>query len=146
MRKIAASMIDKGVILLLCQLQCHCNPIIINFHLLSVTTVVAIFSNVCLWRRSLCLNLAGIDPEKLYRATFICQYGLCCCIVSPSFLFDCFVKIWATCKNFLGEWFTAPLAKNCPYAYAYQKHFHENWTSSNVGILFDCKLKITPYN
>ena len=21
----------------------------------------------------------GIDPEKLYQATFICQYGLCCC-------------------------------------------------------------------
>ena len=21
----------------------------------------------------------GIDPEKLYGATFICQYGLCCC-------------------------------------------------------------------
>ena len=21
----------------------------------------------------------GIDPEKLYRATFICQNGLCCC-------------------------------------------------------------------
>ena len=58
--------------------------------------------------RSLCSNLSGIDPEKLYRATFICQYGLCCCIVWPSFLFDCFVKIWATCKNFLGKWFTAP--------------------------------------
>ena len=69
--------------------------------------------------RSLCSNLAGIDPEKLYRATFICQYGLCCCIVWPSFLFDCFVKIWATRKNFLGKWFTAPpsLAENCPYAY-----------------------------
>ena len=47
---------------------------------LSNTTVVAIFTNVCLWRRSLCSNLAGIDREKLYRAIFICQYGLCCCI------------------------------------------------------------------
>ena len=27
----------------------------------------------------------------------------------PSFLFNCFVKIWATCKNVLGKWFTAPL-------------------------------------
>ena len=35
---------------------------------------------MCLWRRSLCSNLASIDPEKLYRAIFICQYGLCCCI------------------------------------------------------------------
>ena len=76
--------------------------------------MVAIFPNVCLWRRSLCLNLAGIDPEKLYRATFICQYGLCCCIIWPSFLFDRFVKNWATCKNFLGKWFTAPPGKKMP--------------------------------
>ena len=45
--------------------------------------------------------------------------------------FDCFVKIWATCKNCLGKWFTAPppLAKNCPTAYAYvsnQLHFRKN--------------------
>ena len=59
-------------------------------------------------------NFTGIDPEKLYRATFICQYGLCCCIVWPSFLFDCFVKIWATYKNFLGKQFTAPLGKKLP--------------------------------
>ena len=31
--------------------------------------------------------------------------------------FGLFRKIWATCENFLGKWFTAPLAKNCPYAY-----------------------------
>ena len=24
---------------------------------------------LCLWRRSLCSNLGGIGPEKLYRAT-----------------------------------------------------------------------------
>ena len=29
----------------------------------------------------------------------------------------CFIKIWASCDNFLGKWFTAPLEKNCPYAY-----------------------------
>ena len=51
---------------------------------------------------------ANIDPEKLYCGTFVCQYGLCCCIVWPLFLLDYFVKIWATCKNFLGKWFTAP--------------------------------------
>ena len=35
--------------------------------------------------------MGGIDPEKLlrYRATFICQYGRCCCIVWPSFFVDC---------------------------------------------------------
>ena len=31
--------------------------------------MVAIFPKLCLWRRSLCSNLGGIDPEKLYRAT-----------------------------------------------------------------------------
>ena len=58
------------------------------------------------WQFSQCL--LGIDPEKLYRGTFICQNGLSCYIIWASFLFDCFVKIWATCKNFLGKWFTAP--------------------------------------
>ena len=31
--------------------------------------MVAIFPKLCLWRRSLCSHLRGIDPEKLYRAT-----------------------------------------------------------------------------
>ena len=106
--------IGNGVISLLWQLWCHCNPDNDKFSSLFNTTVVAIFPNVCLWQRSLCSNLAGIDPEKLYRGTFMCQYGLCCCIVWPSFLFECFVKIWATCKNFLGKWFTAPPSRKLP--------------------------------
>ena len=28
--------------------------------------------------------------------------------------FDCFVKIWATCKNCLGKWFTAPRSQKLP--------------------------------
>ena len=31
--------------------------------------MVAIFPNLCFWQGSLCSNLGGIDPEKLYRAT-----------------------------------------------------------------------------
>ena len=43
-------------------------------------------------------------------------------VIWPSFLFDSFVKSWATWKIFLGKWFTAPpLAKNFPYAYAYNE-------------------------
>ena len=42
-----------------------------KFSSLSNTTVVTIFLNVCLWRRSLYSNLGSIDPEKLYRATLI---------------------------------------------------------------------------
>ena len=30
---------------------------------------MAIFPKLSLWRSSLCSNLGGIDPEKLYRAT-----------------------------------------------------------------------------
>ena len=43
--------------------------IITKFSSLSDTTLVALFPNLSLWRRSLCSNLGGIDPEKLYRAT-----------------------------------------------------------------------------
>ena len=43
--------------------------IITKFLSLSDTTLVAVCPNLCLWRRSLCSNLGGIDPEKLYRAT-----------------------------------------------------------------------------
>ena len=81
--------------------------IMTNFHL--NTTVVAIFPNVCLWRRSLCSNLAGIDPEKLYRGTFMYQYGLCCCIVWPSFK-----NLGNLQKFYLGKWFTAPPGRKLP--------------------------------
>ena len=68
-RYIAASKIGNSVISLLWQLRCRCNPDHNKFSSLSNTTVVAIFPNLCLWRRSLCSKLGGIDPEKLYRAT-----------------------------------------------------------------------------
>ena len=68
-RNTAASKIGNGVISLLWQLRCHCNPDHNKFSSLSNTTVVVIFPKLCLWRRSLCSNLGGIDPEKLYWAT-----------------------------------------------------------------------------
>ena len=68
-RKTAASKIGNSVISLLWQLRCHCNPDHNKLSSLSNTTVVAIFPNLCLWRGSLCSNLGGIDPKKLYRAT-----------------------------------------------------------------------------
>ena len=68
-RYTAASKIGNSVISLLWQLRCRCNPDHNKFSSLSNTTVVAIFPNLCLWRRSLCSNLGGIDPKKLYRAT-----------------------------------------------------------------------------
>ena len=59
--------------------------IITNFPLYLIQLWWQFFPNACLWRRSLCSNLAGIDSEKLYRATFICQYGLFCCMALVSF-------------------------------------------------------------
>ena len=68
----SASKIGNSVISsLLWQLRCHCNPDYNKFSSLSNITVVAIFPNLCLWRRSLCSNLGGIDPKKLFRATLI---------------------------------------------------------------------------
>ena len=68
-RNNATSIIGNGGSSLLWQLRCHCNPDHDIFSSSSNTTVVAMFPNVYLWRRSLCSNLVGIDPEKLYRAT-----------------------------------------------------------------------------
>ena len=68
-RNNAASIISNGVISLLWQLWCHCNSDHNKVSSLSNTTVVSIFPNLCLWRRSLHSNLGGTDLEKLYRAT-----------------------------------------------------------------------------
>ena len=81
-----------------------------NFHL--NTADVAIFPNVCLWRRSLCSDLVltlknCIEPPSYARTAYVVA-------IWPSFLFDSFVKIWATCRFFLGKWFTAPPGKKFP--------------------------------
>ena len=71
-RYTAASKIGNSVISLLWQLRCRCNLDHNKFSSLSNTTVMAILTNLCLRRRSLCSNfLGGIDPEKLYRAAII---------------------------------------------------------------------------
>ena len=70
-----ASKMGSGVISLLWQLRCHCNPVHNKFSYLSNTIDVAIFPNLCLLQRSLRSNLGGIDPEKLYRATLELRYS-----------------------------------------------------------------------
>ena len=69
MRNNAASIIGNGVILLLWQLRCHCNPDHDKFSSLSNTTVVAIFPNVCLWQRIVYAQTwqVYIDPENQLR-------------------------------------------------------------------------------
>ena len=78
-----------------------------NFHL--NTTVVAIFPNVCLWRRSLCSDLVltlknRIEPPSYARTAYVVA-------IWPWFLYDSFGKIWATWEIFWGKWFTAPPGK-----------------------------------
>ena len=68
-RNTSVSKIGNSVISLLWQLRCHCNSDHNKFSSLSNTIVVVIFANLCLCRRSLCSNLGGIGPEKLYQAT-----------------------------------------------------------------------------
>ena len=120
-RNITASNIGNGVISLLWQLWCHCIPDHDKFSSLPNKTVVAIFPNACLWWRSYSQNWEvltlkncyGIDPPSyVITAYVVASYG-------PCFLSTVrFAKIWATCDNFLGKWFTAPPpAKNFPYAY-----------------------------
>ena len=73
-RNTATSKISNGVISLPWQLRCHCNPDHNKVSSLSNATVVLIFPNLCLWRRSLRSNVRGIHSKKLYRAT--CWSGL----------------------------------------------------------------------
>ena len=93
---------------MLCQLWCHCNPDQDKFSF----TVVAVFPNVCLWRRSLCANLVltlknCIEPPSYASTGYVVA-------IWSSFLFDSFVQIWGTCDNFLGKWSTAPPGKKFP--------------------------------
>ena len=48
-----------------------------------------------------------IEPPSYARTAYVVA-------IWPSFLFDSFVKIWATCQIFLGKWFTAPPGKKFP--------------------------------
>ena len=73
-RYTAARKKGNSVISLPWQLRCRCNDDHNKFSSLSNTTVVSIFPELCLWRRSLCSNLGGVDPQKLYRATLTCVF------------------------------------------------------------------------
>ena len=60
--------------------------------------MVAIFPNVCLWRRSYAQNWEVLTLKNCYsieRPTLLHRLA--------SFLFYCFVKSWATCENFFGQ-------------------------------------------
>ena len=94
-------------------------PNIVTNHAITYTntTVVAIFPNVCLWRRSLCSDLVLtlknriVEPPSYARTAYVVA-------IWPSFLFDSFVKIGQLARFFGANGLPPPLAKNFPYAYA----------------------------
>ena len=105
---------------MLWQFWCHCNPDHDKFSF----TVVAVFPNVCLWRRSLCSNLENcLEPTSYASTAYVVA-------IWPSFLFDYFVKIWDTCENFLGKWFTAPPGKKFPLRLCLAPHGYHPISSS----------------
>ena len=72
---------------------------------------MAIFPNVCLWRRRYAQNWEvltlkncySIEPPSYPSAAYVVAS------YDPRFFSTVrFVKIRATCENFLGKWFTAP--------------------------------------
>ena len=116
--------------------------IMTNFPLYLIQLWWQFFPNACLWRRSLCSNLAGIDSEKLYRATFICQYGLFCCMALVSFRLFC--KNLVNLREFFGQMdYRPPLAKNCPYAYGLRPLFQGSLSPSHI--LPSCNTGCLPY-
>ena len=107
------------------------------------------FPNVCLWRRSLCSDLVltlknCIEPPSYARTAYVFA-------IWPSFLFDSFAKIWATCEIFLGKWFTAPppwqKISRTPMvtvptwvAHSFQKHTQSFHTVSNTVLCWQWKV------
>ena len=75
--------------------------------------MVAIFPNVCLWRRSLCSNLENcIEPTSYASTAYVVA-------IWPWFLFDSFVKILQHLREFFwANGLPPPMAKSFPYAYA----------------------------
>ena len=102
-----------------------------KFSSLSNKTVVAIFPNVCLWRRSYAQNWEvltlkncySIEPPSYASTAYVAaSYG-------PRFFSTVrFVRSWLTCENFWGQMVYRPpppnpLAQNFPYAYELQHTF-----------------------
>ena len=72
-----------------------------------------------------------IDPEKPYRAPFICQDGLCCCNMAL-ISFRLFRKTLGNLRDFFGQMvYRPPLVKNFPYAYGGERDQFETRSIRN---------------
>ena len=90
--------------------------IMTNFHLYLIK-LVAIFPNVCLWRRSYDQNWEVLTLKNCYsieRPSFASAAYVVASYDPRFFSTVRFVKIRATCENFLGKWFTARPGKKIP--------------------------------
>ena len=88
-------------------------PNIVTNHAITYTntTVVAIFPNVCLWRRSLCSDLV-LTLKNRIEPPFICQDGLCCCNMAL-ISFRLFRKNLGNLRDFFGQMgYRPPWQKN----------------------------------
>ena len=98
------------------------------------------------WQRQLFLLTCFMSHDRFISKNTLTSYvGLCCCIVWASFLFDCFVKIWATWKRFLGKFFPPPpppppslRAKNCPYDYGNSHGKKPNFVGCKIRSMRSC--------
>ena len=119
-----------------------------NFRLYLIKTVVAIFPNVCLGRRSYAQNWEVLTLKNCYRIEPLSYVSTAYVVASygPRFLSTLrFVKIWATCDNFLGKWFTAPPGKKFPVRLCLEINLVAlRWILSNLSIfLAVCGDQIT---
>ena len=118
---------------MLWQLWCHCNPDHDKFS----STVVAIFPNVCLWRRSLCSNLVltlknCIEPPSYASTAYVVT-------IWPSLLFDSFVIIWDTCENFFGQMVQRPHWKKISHTPMTVRYLASQWIRAIQS------LRISPF-
>ena len=104
--------------------------IMTNFPLYLIQLWWQFFPNVCLWRCSLCSNLAGIDSEKLYRATFISQYGLFCCMTLVSY----YLQEFFGQMDYRRPW--QKIARTPMFATVVSGGNLQHYQTTSIGVLF----------
>ena len=87
----------------------------------------------------------GIDPETLFRATFICQDGLCFCNMAL-ISFRLFRKNLGNLRDFFGQMVyrprpPPPMAKNFPYSYGHCTYMGSTLFSKTYTVLPYCRTQ-----
>ena len=107
-----------------------------KFSSISNKTMVAIFPNVCLWRRSYAQNWDVLTLKNCYSieppsyastAYVVASYG-------PRFLSTVSLKVGQLARIFWANSLPPPLAKNCPYAYGYSGSLYRGSRFHRISI------------